>query len=170
METWIQALQQDKHEIFRAAHDASAMTDYLLALERERSVDAEKLAAPLARAAAIIPAEVANHEHDRTGPQSQRDAVAESLTAAASLAAKALGDTARLLPAQIQSGIYRGPIVGETPYHLVQRQSAHSCIAHCKDFLDRQPQVGEHVRIQYAHAKGTVRECRERARGAERGR
>ena len=31
---WITALQNDKNEIFRAAHDASAATDYLLALER----------------------------------------------------------------------------------------------------------------------------------------
>jgi hypothetical protein len=60
--------------------------------------------------------------------------------------------------------------VGETTYHLVQRQSAHSCVAHLKDFLDRQPEVGEQVRIQYAHAKGTVRECRERATGVERSR
>jgi hypothetical protein len=162
-------VQQDKHEIFRAAHDASAMTDYLLALEWERAVDAER-PAPLARAAEIVPAEVSNHEHGRTGLRSQRDAVAESLTAAKSLAAEILGDTARLLPAQIQSGIYRGPIVGETAYHLVQRQSAHSCIAHLKDFLDPPPHVGEQVRIQYAHAKGTVREFREHARSEERSR
>ena len=55
VETWIQALQQDKHEIFRAAHDASAITDYLLALERERLVDAERPATPLARAASDHP-------------------------------------------------------------------------------------------------------------------
>src|SRR5580693_2254934 len=104
--SWIQVLQQDKHEIFRAAHDASAITDYLLALERERLVDAERPTTPLARAAAIIPAEVPNHEPGRSGPPSQRDAVAESLTAAKSLAVKILGDTARLVPAQIQSGVY----------------------------------------------------------------
>src|SRR6185295_8736180 len=46
--SWIQALQQDKHEIFRAAHDASAITDYLLALEREHSVDAERPMSPTA--------------------------------------------------------------------------------------------------------------------------
>src|SRR5580704_8914233 len=84
VENWIQALQQDKHEIFRAAHDASAITDYLLAFERERLVEAERSPIPLARAATIIPAEVPNHEHGRSGPPSQRDAVAESLTAAKS--------------------------------------------------------------------------------------
>jgi len=75
-----------------------------------------------------------------------------------------------MLSAQIQSGIYRGPIVGETAYHLVQQQSAHSCIAHCKGLLDRQPQVGELVRIQYAQAKGTVRAYREPAKSQELGR
>jgi len=96
--------------------------------------------------------------------------VAESLTAAESLTVRALGNTAQMLPAQIQSGIYRGPIVGETAYHLVQQQSAHSCIAHFKGLLDRQPQVGELVRIQYAQAKGTVRACREPAKSQELGR
>jgi hypothetical protein len=169
VESWIQALQQDKHEIFRAAHDASAITDYLLALERERAVEAERPPAPMARAAAIS-AEPPNQEHGKSEPESQRDEVAESLTAAEFLAARALGDTAQLLPAQIQSGIYRGPIVGETAFHVVQRQSAHSCIAHVKGILDRQPQVGELVRIQYAHAKGTVRSCREPAKIQELGR
>jgi antirestriction protein ArdC len=35
--SWIKALKEDKNEIFRAAHDASAATDYVLALEREVS-------------------------------------------------------------------------------------------------------------------------------------
>jgi antirestriction protein ArdC len=35
--TWIKALKDDKNEIFRAAHDASAATDYVLSLEREIS-------------------------------------------------------------------------------------------------------------------------------------
>jgi len=36
---WISALKEDKHEIFRAARDAHGAADFLLALERERSVD-----------------------------------------------------------------------------------------------------------------------------------
>jgi antirestriction protein ArdC len=36
VDSWIKALRQDKNEIFRAAHDASRATDFLLALERER--------------------------------------------------------------------------------------------------------------------------------------
>ena len=34
----MKALREDKNEIFRAAHDASAAADYLLSLERERSI------------------------------------------------------------------------------------------------------------------------------------
>jgi len=36
--SWIKSLREDKNEIFRAAHDASAATDFLLSLERDRSV------------------------------------------------------------------------------------------------------------------------------------
>jgi len=35
--SWIKALREDKNEIFRAAHDASAAADYLLTLEREKT-------------------------------------------------------------------------------------------------------------------------------------
>ena len=167
VDSWIQALQQDKHEIFRAAHDASAITDYLLSLERERSVDAERSAPAPSQIAAIVRAEIPNDEHGRSVPESQRDDIAESVKAAESLAVKTLGGTARLLPAQIQGGIYRGPIVGETAYHVIQRQSVHSCIAHLKELLDPQPEVGKLVSIQYAHARGTVREVRAHAKTAE---
>ncbi len=43
--SWISALKEDKNEIFRAAHDASAATDFLLALERDRSMVDQALAA-----------------------------------------------------------------------------------------------------------------------------
>ena len=35
--SWIKALREDKNEIFRAAHDASVATDYVLSLDREIS-------------------------------------------------------------------------------------------------------------------------------------
>src|SRR5580700_3819771 len=35
--SWIKALKEDKNEIFRAAHDASTATDFVLSLEREVS-------------------------------------------------------------------------------------------------------------------------------------
>jgi hypothetical protein len=109
-------------------------------------------------------------EHGRSGPPSQPNELADSLTAAQSITAQALGNSARMLTAQTESGIYRGVILGETAFHVVQRQSAHSGIAHRKNLLDRQPRVGDHVRIHYANSKGTVREGQERAKVAELGR
>ena len=41
--SWINVLKQDKNEIFRAAHDASRAADFLLALERDRSISGERL-------------------------------------------------------------------------------------------------------------------------------
>jgi antirestriction protein ArdC len=43
--SWINVLKQDKNEIFRAAHDASRAADFLLALERERSISGKVLPA-----------------------------------------------------------------------------------------------------------------------------
>lgn len=37
--SWIKALKSDKNEIFRAATDASKMTDYLLDLEQQKAED-----------------------------------------------------------------------------------------------------------------------------------
>ena len=171
--SWIQVLQQDKHEIFRAAHDASAMTDYLLALERERFLDTERPVAGLALTPGSFPSTdrhpLQGPEHGRSSPSSQPNELADSLTAAQSLTAQALGNSARMLTAQTESGIYRGVILGETACHVIQRQSAHTGIAHLKDSLDWQPQVGDHVSIHYANSKGTVREFRERAKTMELG-
>src|SRR5580693_5288141 len=41
--SWIGALKRDKNEIFRAAHDASKATDFILALERDKSIGEENL-------------------------------------------------------------------------------------------------------------------------------
>lgn len=43
--SWISTLKKDKNEIFRAAHDASAASDFLLALERDRSIADQALSA-----------------------------------------------------------------------------------------------------------------------------
>jgi hypothetical protein len=69
-----------------------------------------------------------------------------------------------MLAAQTESGSYRGSIIGETEHHVIQRQSARTSIAHPRDLLDRQPPIGESVRINYSDSKGAVREFRERAK------
>ena len=235
--SWIGALKRDKHEIFRAAHDASKATDFILALERDKSIGEEDLASgPVIASgassnspAAMLEQETEQIHHDRervdekesdtdlsatdaatlksadnanehtaqvrestqhaaryepgsgtvnvhakqmaTDRRSTVDAPSvDSLTEAKSITAKVLGNSAKTLAAQTESGNYRGPIIGQTEHHIIQRQSAGTSIAHPKDLLDRQPQIGESVRINYSDSKGAVREFRERAKtqGQER--
>lgn len=243
--SWIKSLKEDKNEIFRAAHDASAAADFLLGLERDRSVAEESLQASpsLNSESASFPAvsnlerETAKLERDReqldgNGPaQPQADSAEvktgdigrESLNYAARLepgsgtvnihdkqnatdrtlvvdagptdAAKeshgkkarnaaltksdkplsdehalttaALGTDARTYPAQVESGTYRGQIIGETADHVVQRVSSRSAVAHPKDALDRQPIAGENAFINYSNGKAVVRDLQQRTRDRE---
>jgi antirestriction protein ArdC len=233
--SWIGALKRDKNEIFRAAHDASKATDFILELERDKSIGEEDLAggpvltsgAAGTSRAAMLEQETEEIHHDRerveekesdadlsatdpailestesanehSGPvrestqysaryepgsgtvnvhakqtatdrRSTVDAPGtDSLAEAKSITAKVLGDSAKTLAAQTESGNYRGPIIGQTEHHIIQRQSAGTSIAHPKDLLDRQPQIGESVRINYSDSKGAVREFRERAKAQGR--
>ncbi len=232
--SWIKALQQDKNEIFRAAHDASRATDFLLSLERERSIADEELGVDVdspsstAVSAATLEQETEEVHRDRerleeesatsenakeypssareslesvaryepgsgtvnvhakqsttdrrttvevpvassglNGNSKETDTVAESLRKAQAIAVRSLGDSAKTLPAQTESGAYRGPIVGETEHHIVQRQSRNSAVAHLKDLLDRQPGMGETVRISYSNDHGLVSQFRDRVKGKE---
>jgi hypothetical protein len=54
--------------------------------------------------------------------------------------------------------------------NVIQRQSAHTGIAHPKDLLDRQRQIGESVRVNYSDSKGAFREFRERSKAQDRSR
>lgn len=235
--SWIGALRRDKNEIFRAAHDASKATDFILALERDKSIGEEDLTsgpvltsrASSSSATAILEQEAGELHHDRerveekesdealtvadpvilessenanehtAAPRESAQYAArfepgsstvnvhakqtatdsrntvdvptgDSLAEAKSITAKVLGDSAKTLAAQTDSGAYRGPIIGVTEHQIIQRQSARTAIAHPKDLLDRQPQIGETVRVNYSDSKGMVREFQERARGQDRGR
>ena len=86
------------------------------------------------------------------------------------IAVKALGDSAKVHAARTEGGRYRGTIIGETAAHVVQRESGQSAVTHPKELLDRQPQVGETVRINYSNSRGQVREAQERSKHQELGR
>jgi antirestriction protein ArdC len=236
--SWVKALREDKNEIFRAAHDASAATDYLLSLERDCSIADEALAAgpPLdspGSRAAILEDETQRLERDRedeieasqsldtgqdrdrapeTAPREssqyvarlepvsgtvnvqekqtgtdhrstvetygtsvpnnskERDAKDEELGLARAVAAKALGDAVRTVDALIDSGTYRGMIIGETDRYLIQRQSAGLAVLHQKGLLNRVPQVGEAFSINYSNGRGVTHETRERSKSQGLGR
>lgn len=174
VDSWIDALRRDKHEIFRAAHDAAAAVDYLLALERGRSLGSDLLRPEPTletagdAAADLLASRDAAHAQGRS--HSSPDDVAHSRWAAEAIVAKALGTSAKLQTPQVEGGTYPGVILGETAHHIVQRQSRQAGVAHLKDLLDSQPPVGAYVRIQYVHGDGMVRACHERTHAAARGR
>jgi hypothetical protein len=86
-----------------------------------------------------------------------------------------LGDSATIVDPHTESGTYAGRIIGETKYHMIQRLSPQSAVAHPKHLLDMRlvsdaPRVGQVVRIHYSNEQGSVRECRlkQRERGLGR--
>ena len=151
VDSWIGALQKDKHEIFRAAHDAARATDFLLALERNHSIADNEL----------------SHK-DADVPGAARQTLPRETAEA--ITARTLGETARTLSPATDSGIYRGEIIGVTADHVVQRQTSGIAIAHPKDLLARQPDSGENVSITYSNGKANVKPIRERSNAKGLGR
>src|SRR5579863_10170791 len=75
--SWIKTLREDKNEIFRAAHDASAATDFLLALERDRSVADQVLGASPAVDSAAGTSRAAAMEEETSRLERDREDLAE---------------------------------------------------------------------------------------------
>ena len=90
------------------------------------------------------------------------------LLEAQAITAEALGPKAKALAAQTESGAYRGRIIGETDSFIIQRQSSRFSVAHPRELLDKQPDIGENVSISYSALQGSVRENRERMRSQQR--
>ncbi|MGD1095925.1 MAG: zincin-like metallopeptidase domain-containing protein [Bryobacteraceae bacterium] len=162
--SWIQALKNDKNEIFKAAKDANRAADFLLALEKEKTV-AEALNAidPQVHRVAIDRGAAGSAETSRTQRRSQRQqadqrasgnpAIDQSFAEVKALSTRVLGDQTRVYNAQTDSGIYKGEIIGETQHHIVQRLSPHTTVAHVKHLMDTVPAVGDSVVLRYAGGK-----------------
>ena len=164
--SWIRALKSDKHEIFRAAGDASRAADYLLALERERSFAGQSLSADDTRPTAFQ-RETAALDRDRSDLDERPVPVRDEARA---IAKDALGAKAKMIDAETQSGSYRGVVLGETVDRIVQRQSSQSAVFHLKAALGSIPAVGANIAIQYSNGHGAVREVRQRSKTVEMGR
>jgi antirestriction protein ArdC len=162
--SWIKALKDDKNEIFRAAKDANRAADFLLTLEREKSV-AKALDTVEARSqsgAAERRAEAGKQTSDQA-PNSKKHrsgngstgvpAIDQSLAEVKAMSVRALGDNTRIYNAQTDSGIYRGEIIGETQHHVVQKLSQSSTVAHLKHLLGSVPSVGQNVALRYSNGK-----------------
>jgi antirestriction protein ArdC len=187
--SWIQALKEDKNEIFRAAHDASAAADYILGPHRSQQLQAAPAvrettelvarAEPSAGTTAVHQKRTGDERRttneERPVTEQVRDGQTASgnavpLNEASAVAVQALGNGVRTFSAQTESGVYRGTVVGDTQEHVVQRVSSRSAVAHRKADLDTTPMAGQNVSIAYLNARGSVRELRERAKAPERAR
>ncbi len=161
--SWVQGLKDDKNEIFRAAKDANRAADFLLALEREKTV-AKALEAVEAKTNNGGPARTAEagtetnrttrrQKHRPGKGSSGNPAIDQSFAEVKALSARALGDHARVYKAQTDSGIYKGEIIGETQHHVVQKLSQQSAVAHVKHLLGSVPSVGDNVVLRYSGGK-----------------
>ena len=155
--------------IVKSIHSRGEMVSFMLSndtWDATRPINDEYLRHATAIDLKRYSAEFAELESRLSRGRARNGKKLETETAKA-ITADALGEFAKTVPAQTQSGNYRGVIIGETNNLLIQRQSAHSAITHPKELLDRQPSMGESVRINYSNSKGSVRECREHAKATE---
>jgi antirestriction protein ArdC len=152
--SWIKALKEDKNEIFRASHDASAAADFVLALDKERAT----------REAAQDRGDDGRNSGNGLQRRSNgartkaSEELMASFAAARAVTAELLGNAAKTYTAQTLSGTYSGPIIGETDHHVVQRLSGRSAVAHMKHLLEPLPVKGENVSIAYTNGRAEIRE------------
>jgi antirestriction protein ArdC len=161
VDSWVQTLKGDKNEIFRAARDANRAADFLLTLERDKSVskaleavEGQSYGRADDRALEVgAPAATARQEKKAGRRSSGGPELDQSFAEVKALSAQALGGNARVYNAQTDSGIYRGEIIGETQHHVVQKLGQGSTVAHMKQLLDPVPTVGQSLVIRYSHGK-----------------
>lgn len=105
--------------------------------------------------AVIVEEQILDDEVQGRRPVSEQELEA-SLHRAEEITKANLGADATTLPAATDSGTYRGEVLGDTEYHLVQGVTAKSAVAHPKDLLNILPAAGDHVRITYSNSLAQV--------------
>ena len=103
----------------------------------------------------------------KNGSDAPAKTIADHLKEASSLTGQLLGENAKVKPATLISGNYRGPIVAETPEILLQRVSPKSMVIHNKDLFNDAPKIGSNVAINYSNGNPSMRPIKERARAVE---
>jgi antirestriction protein ArdC len=188
---WLKILKEDKNEIFKAAHDASKATDFLLALEREKNLAAaldavrdedgkrEETSQSVARQEKGNGTVHVHHKatategrvQDDSDKTQKRAALSQSLGESKSLTVQKLGNNAKTYIAQSDSGTYTGKIIGETSEHLVQQLSPFMSVAHIKKRMGANaPAVGTNVAVSYSNGEVKVKQIAERVRERSLGR
>lgn len=98
------------------------------------------------------------------------DDLAKSLASITERAQQILGSSARIYPADTESGKYRGPFIAESEHHLVQRISPKSAAAHLKHSLPAGVAPGQSAVVSYAHGLADLKPYRAKEKAHSLGR
>src|SRR5581483_485524 len=98
------------------------------------------------------------------------DWVAEKVLFEAELKRTLPLDRLRRIEAHTDSGIYRGPTVGETARHVLQELPGRGVVAHRKKDLERSPAAGENVTVRYSNGRARVYDAPARSSPKDLGR
>jgi hypothetical protein len=85
----------------------------------------------------------------RDTKQNRVRSLRQSLLHAQLLTSRLMGPHAKAYPAQMESGIYRGEIIGESEFHLIQKLNERSAVLHMKHMLTWTAPRGTKALIRY---------------------
>lgn len=94
----------------------------------------------------------------------------QSLAEADRKAKQLLGDKARVVEPDTESGRYRGTVLTESDHHVIQKLSPRSAVAHSKHLLLQSVQPGDNLVISYSSGIAQLKpnQVRERAQALSR--
>lgn len=141
--SWIEALRNDKREIFRAAADAQKITDFLMGREITRDQQAER---------------EYTHAHSAAVDHSLRDFVPGEDNGELKTLAYRAGAVSSQQAREQDGDRYSGRILAASPNFVAQDAGKGVITCHRKDHLEHVPRVGKVVTIHYGAGRGTVEE------------